>query len=287
MNQLPAETTIGAVHLITADLGPMIQFYTEIIGFRIHRQDARTAALGAGDADLLVLEERPESRPVSGTTGLYHFAILVPSRRHLALSLQHLIDTDTAVQGFADHLVSEAIYLADPEGNGIEIYRDRPRETWPFSGNQMLIGTEPLDLSGVLGELKGESGAWLGLAPHTRIGHIHLHVADLDRAEKFYTQTVGFDLIMRLGHSAGFASAGGYHHHLGFNTWAGVGAPRPPADATGLDHFEVLLPSAASRDEVVAQVEAAGFGVSHQADGALVEDPSGNRIMLRQAIQAG
>jgi catechol 2,3-dioxygenase len=190
------------------------------------------------------------------------------------------------MQGFADHLVSEAIYLADPEGNGIEIYRDRPREAWPFSGSQILMGTEPLDLSGVLGELKGEPGAWLGLAPHTRIGHIHLHVADLDLAETFYTQTVGFDLIIRLGHSAGFVSAGGYHHHLAFNTWAGVGAPRPPADGTGLDYFEVLLPTHEAQDRVVRQVEAAGLIPSHEAGGAIVADPSGNRLMLTVAEQA-
>lgn len=286
MSQLPPQTTIGAVHLITADLAQSLRFYTEIVGFRVHRQGESSAALGVGDADLLVVEERPDSRPVAGTTGLYHFAILVPSRRHLALSLQHLADTNTPVQGFADHYVSEAVYLADPEGNGIEIYRDRPRETWPKSGDQLVIGTEPLDLSGVLGELKGDQPPWLGLMPHTRIGHVHLHVADLDQTERFYTQVIGFDLIMRLGHSAGFVSAGGYHHHLGFNTWAGVGAPRPPADATGLDYFEVLLPTAVALEQVVAQVEADGLNPAPKDDGAIVADPSGNRVMLRIANQA-
>ena len=224
---------IGAVHLTVADLGRLVSFYEARLGLTVRRRDSRTAWLGAGGAggaDLLVLHESPTARRVPGTTGLYHFAVLVPTRRALARSLRRLVDTSTTLQGVADHGVSEALYLGDPEGNGIEIYRDRPRADWPVVAGQLKMGTDPLDLDGLLSELEAEGDARdaAGMPPATTIGHVHLHVADLVTTEEFYAGVLGFELTQRFGQSAYFFAAGGYHHHVGANIWAGAGAPPPP-----------------------------------------------------------
>jgi len=281
------DTTIGAVALAVADLGRSLAYYQEVIGLRLHRQEAGTAYLGVGGPDLLILTEKPGARAVRGTSGLYHFAILTPSRLDLAKSLRRLAETGTRIGGFADHAVSEAIYLSDPDGNGIEIYRDRPREAWPYRDGQLQMTTEALDVEGVLAELEGKAWSWNGLHPDTTIGHIHLHVGDLEAAEAFYTQVLGFDLITRYGPSAGFVSAGGYHHHIGFNTWAGVGAPLPPADAAGLRWYEIRLPNAAEVEKVVGRVRQAGLPVDEQGDGFLARDPAENGIVLTSRRQQG
>lgn len=276
------DTRIGAVTLTVSDLERSLAYYQEALGFRLQRREGQTAALGVGGPDLLVLVERPGARAVRGTTGLYHFAILTPSRLALAKSLRRLAETSTPVGGFADHAVSEAIYLSDPDGNGIEIYRDRSREEWPYLNGKLQMTTEALDVEGVLAELEGKAWSWDGLHPDTTIGHIHLHVSDLEEAERFYTQVVGFDLVTRYGPSASFVSAGGYHHHIGMNTWAGVGAPRPPADAAGLCWYEILLPNADERDRVVARVQEASVPVEEHEDGFLMRDPAGNGILLTE-----
>jgi catechol 2,3-dioxygenase len=236
---------IGAVHLTVADLGRLVSFYEARLGLTVRQRDNRTAWLGAGGAggaDLLVLHESPMARRVPGTTGLYHFAVLVPTRRDLARSLRRLVDTSTTLQGVADHGVSEALYLGDPEGNGIEIYRDRPRADWPVVAGQLRMGTDPLDLDGLLSELEAEGPTSTEAMPGgTTIGHVHLQVADLDAAEQFYAGTLGFELRQRFGRSASFFGAGGYHHHVAANIWAGAGAPPPPPGALGLDHFEIVL----------------------------------------------
>src|SRR5262249_53780909 len=158
-----------------------------------------------------------------------------------------------------DHLVSEALYLDDPDGNGIEIYRDRPRAEWPRSGGRIRMATDPLDLDGIVAELDRDDRPWDGLAPATVIGHVHLHVADLRAAEAFYHGVLGFDIITNYGGSALFVSAGGYHHHLGLNTWAGVGAPPSPADAAGLRRFAVVLPDPGALEQVAARVRQASI----------------------------
>ncbi|HEX6385964.1 MAG TPA: VOC family protein [Anaerolineae bacterium] len=274
------DTSIGAVALTVADLGRSLAYYQEVIGLRLHRQEEQTAYLGVGGPDLLILTERPGARAVRGTTGLYHFAILTPSRLALAKSLRRLAETGTRIGGFADHAVSEAIYLSDPDGNGIEIYRDRPREEWPYRNGELQMTTVALDVEGVLAELEGKPWSWNGLHPDTTIGHIHLHVGNLEEAEAFYTQVLGFDLVTRYGPSAAFVSAGDYHHHIGFNTWAGVGVPPPPDDAAGLRWYEIRLPSAAERDRVVARVREAGLAVGERPDGFMVRDPAENGILL-------
>jgi catechol 2,3-dioxygenase len=272
-------THIGAVHLTIRDLDRSIRSYQTQLGFMLHRRDGRTAWLGAGGGDLVVLTECERAPLVRGTTGLYHFAILVPSRADLARALRRLVDTDTLMQGAADHGVSEALYLADVDGNGIEIYRDRPRAEWPVVAGRLHMRADPIDIDGLLAEEPETSAA--SLAPATTIGHVHLQVARLDEAQRFYVDVLGFDLMQRYGPSALFVSAGGYHHHVGLNTWAGVGAPPPPPGAIGLDHFDVLLPGHAAVAAVAERLSAAGIPAETLEDGLLVRDPARNAIAIR------
>jgi catechol 2,3-dioxygenase len=273
-------TTIGAVHLTISNLERSVAFYETQLGFKVDRRDVQTAWLGAAGPDLLVLSHCETAPKVRGTTGLYHFAVLVPSRIELAYSLRRLIETDTLVQGFADHGVSEAIYLADPDGNGIEIYRDRPRGAWPYVAGRLQMGAAPLDVDHVLKELETSPSLWSGLARDTTIGHIHLHVSHLPDAEKFYVEVIGFDLMQRYGSGALFVSAGGYHHHIGLNTWAGVGAPPPPAGALGLRYFVLKLPTDAALAQVVDRVQRAGIVTERRDEGLLLRDPAGNAMLL-------
>ncbi|MBP7691213.1 MAG: VOC family protein, partial [Anaerolineales bacterium] len=182
---LPAELQLGYVHLNVSNLERALKFYEHALGFRLHRRDGgATAYLGAGGPDLVVLTEQPGALRPRRTTGLYHFAILTPSRPALAHSIQHIAETRTPVQGAADHLVSEALYLPDVDGNGIEIYRDRPRAEWRDAAGNFRMDTLPLDLDGLMRELP--AAAWTGLAPAPVLGHMHLHVRDIPEARAFY-----------------------------------------------------------------------------------------------------
>jgi len=273
-------TRIGAVHLTIADLDESIRFYQTHLGFVVHRCEERTAWLGAGGADLLVLSACERAPRVRGTTGLYHFAVLVPTRADLARALIRLVETDTLMQGAADHGVSEALYLADVDGNGIEIYRDRPRAEWPFVNGQLRMGADPIDFNDLA---SAASSGDPGLAParDTVIGHVHLHVSRLDEALRFYVDVLGFELMQRYGPSALFVSAGGYHHHIGLNTWAGVGAPPAPPGAIGLRHFDVMLPDESARSAVEQRLRAEGVPIETTDEGLLVRDPAKNAILLR------
>jgi catechol 2,3-dioxygenase len=269
--------------LTVTDLDRAIAYYEGRIGLTPHGDAGGVARFGAGADDLLVLTERPGASRARGTTGLYHFALLVPSRPALARALRRLIETRTEMTGMSDHLVSESLYLSDPDDNGIEIYRDRPRDQWPFVGGELRMATDPLNVDDLLME-RGEVDAPNDRLPAgTRVGHIHLHVARIGDSERFYSGLLGFDLMQRFGRSASFLSAGGYHHHIGLNTWAGVGAPPPPPGAVGLRHFEVLLPNAASLTRVVTDLGAKGASIQVTRDGATIADPSGNHVMFRIA----
>jgi catechol 2,3-dioxygenase len=270
---------IDSVHLTIPDLDRSVRFYEDRVGLRVHRRDDGSAAMGVGAGELLVLHESRAATRVRGTTGLYHFAILVPSRPDLADALRQLSRTETPLQGFADHLVSEAIYLADPDGNGIEIYRDRPRAEWPIVDGVLQMGTEPLDVQNLLAD-GNASAPGSGLAAGTRIGHVHLHVSNIPAAEHFYREALGLDLILRYGSSAAFLSAGGYHHHVAVNTWAGVGAPAPPPGAIGLKHFVMKVSHADALASVHAQLTRTNVASDRAENRLTVRDPSGNQIVL-------
>lgn len=277
---LPPQTSVGAVALTISNLKRSLAYYQQNLGLTLQRQEGDTAWLGAGARAFLILTEERGARPPGRTTGLYHFAILTPSRHALAQSLRRLVETKTPVSGFADHGVSEALYLSDPDGNGIEIYRDRPRAEWPFENGQLQMVSDPLDLDGILGELKGKDQPWTGLHPDTVLGHMHLHVADIPQSVQFYRDVIGFDLMQYFGNSAGFLSAGGYHHHLGINTWNGIGAPPPPPGSVGLRWYTIVLPTPEEVAQVVKRVQAAGQPVEEREEGVFLRDPSRNTLVL-------
>ena len=274
------DTHIGSVHLTVSDPDRSLGFYRDTLGFHLLERKNSTVALTAdGTHVLLTLTGQPNARPKQQrTTGLYHVAILVPSRADLARTLRHLAEAGYPLEGWADHLVSEAIYLADPDGNGIEIYRDRPREQWPRRNRQIQMATDPLDTEGVLAE--ADDRPWDGLPSQTRIGHIHLQVSDLRQAEAFYHGLLGFDVVTRDYPGALFVSAGGYHHHIGLNTWAGVGAPLPPPDAVGLRDFTIALPNRVEMQRIVDRLKAAQVELTEQVNGLSLRDPSSNGLLL-------
>jgi catechol 2,3-dioxygenase len=236
---LPDDAHIGRVALTVANLDRAVAFYRDVLGFRESTRDAGIAHLGAAGTTLVELHESPQAIPKPRrSTGLYHFAILVPSRAALGRSLRRLFERQWPLTGASDHLVSEALYLNDPDGLGIEIYRDRPRDEWPRRNGQLAMATDPLDLQSVHDE-PGAETVWAGLDGGTVIGHVHLHVPHLDAAEAFYCGRIGFEPMVRGYPGALFVAAGGYHHHLGLNTWTGIGAPPPPEHAVGLRSFTI------------------------------------------------
>jgi catechol 2,3-dioxygenase len=283
--------TIGAVALTVADLERSIAFYRDALGFQVQTREERSARIGATDRSpaLLDLHEIPGARRPRHATGLFHFAVLLPSRAELARAILRLSGSGVRIQGASDHGVSEAIYLADPDGNGIEIYRDRPREEWPREpGGAVRMPTDPLDVEGIMLEASRREGT-RGENPRThapadtRIGHVHLHVADLEAAERFYIDVLGFDVVTRYGSEALFLSAGGYHHHVGLNVWAGVGAPPPPEGAAGLRWFDLVHTSEEERDRTAWRAEAAGGKSEQMGSDYLIRDPSRNGIRLTAA----
>src|SRR3954449_4250351 len=277
---IAADTRMGAVRLTVGDLDGVRDFYRDAIGLsELDRADG-VVRLGTNGEPLVELTGNPDAPPrPRGTSGLFHLAILVPTRADLARALQRVAESGWRLSGASDHLVSEALYLSDPEGNGIELYRDRPREEWPVRDGVLQMDTLPVDLDGVLGELRRDD-AEAPVPAGTQMGHVHLNVGDLTAAEAFYSGALGFDVTVRGYPGALFVSAGGYHHHLGLNTWAGEGAPPPPPGSRGLREFEVVLPDEAALAAEEDRLREAGFEPSREGDRVLAADPSGNRIVL-------
>jgi catechol 2,3-dioxygenase len=264
-----------------SDLERATAFYTEALGLRVQsRADAR-AALGAGGEDLLVLFENRSAQRAGRHAGLYHVALLYPSRVELARAAMRLAMTRTPIQGASDHGTHEAIYLADPDGNGLELAADRPRELWPDIGDPSLFagGPQPLDLDGLL-DLVGQERPVPLAAPGLCVGHVHLHVADTAAALRFYTEALGFETVIDLGPAAAFVSAGGYHHHLAFNTWRGRGVGPAPADAVGLRRWTVCVPREADVRAAGERFERAGIAAERTREGLLARDPSGNAVLI-------
>jgi len=278
-SRLPASTHIGTVRLQVADLERSIAYYTTLIGLRVLSSDDGTAVLGphGDDTSLVALrEKRGVARaPLRGAFGLFHFAILMPDRAALGRFAEHL--TGRAVRvGMADHLVSEALYLTDPDGLGIEVYADRPRERWQYVGGELAMTTEPLDIASVIRSGRGEP--WRGAPAGTTIGHMHLHVGDLDRASAFYHSALGLDRMVWSYPGALFMSAGGYHHHLGTNTWS----PGPSANDSQarLLEWELVVPAASDASVAARNLRAAGFDANETDSGWTVDDPWGTRLRI-------
>lgn len=227
---------IGTVYLRVADLEKQVRFYENVIGLQVHQRQGNTVTLGVDQENLLALIHTPAGEAIRGGNGLYHFALLLPSRTQLAQSLQHLLLTQTPLQGLSDHIVSEAIYLADPEGNGIEIYADRPREQWHRNG-QLQMATLPLNTADLMAEIHDTGAGTFRLPSETIMGHIHLHVPNLAAAATYVQNDLGMALMFNIP-SAAFLAYDAYHHHLGVNTWAGRVEWSP--NALGLDHFTIL-----------------------------------------------
>jgi len=268
---------VGEVNIKVKNLDSVVTFYQNIMGFQVLEQTEGKAVLTTdGKTPLLTLEQPADVIPKEGKmSGLYHFAILLPSRADLSVFLRHLLQTGYPL-GAADHYVSEALYLNDPDGNGIEVYRDRPSFEWTWKNNLVEMATEQLDAEGILAESDAE---WNGLPSGTVMGHIHLHVGDLQKAEEFYTKGLGFDVVSYYPQAA-FLSTGGYHHHIAINTWQGVGAPTPPKNSVGLNWYTLVFPNETERENVIKQLKQLGAPVKKETDFYVTSDPSGNQIRL-------
>jgi catechol 2,3-dioxygenase len=284
---------IGKVSLAVADLERQVEFYRRLLGFRLHWREGPRAGLGAGAGDLVEFVETPGAGPRGRTTGLYHFAVLFPDKRELARAVARLFEAGYPNHP-TDHVMTQTTYLTDPEGQEVELYADTPEEgTWTFEGGEFSArraddrpsnGLEPLDVERLFRELSPGERLDLPLPAETQIGHVHLYVRDLAEAMQFYTAVVGFEekgIAPRF--KMGFVSAGGYHHHVGLNTWMGEGAPPPPPGSLGLRHFTVELPSREGLESVEQRVRAAGAPVERVDAGILARDPSENALLLRVA----
>lgn len=276
--RLPEETSVGPVTLQVADLGRSLDFYRSMLGLAELGRDRGVAQLGAGARPLVELRERPGARPSGrGRLGLFHFAILLPSRPALGRFVRHLADLGVYA-GAGDHLVSEAFYLADPDGLGIEVYADRPRGSWRRVGRELRMATDPVDVAAVVAA--GEGGAWEGMPEGTTMGHVHLHVGDLALASRFYSAALGFDLTVWSYPGALFLSAGGYHHHLGTNVWAGPAARPPGTDEAQLLEWSLALPDAVSLGAVSESLVRAGFDAEPAGESIHTRDPWGTALRL-------
>lgn len=278
--QLPTDVHLGPVRLQIADLERSIAYYERVVGLRVLERSPSSVSLGPSNDDTVLVElrERPGAAPVPrrGRLGLYHFAILLPERAALGRFVTHLASIGEHA-GMSDHLVSEAIYLSDPDGLGIEVYADRPRSSWRMQGHTLAMATQPLDTEDLVRAAGGER--WSGAPTGTRIGHVHLRVSDLDTAAAFYHAGLGFDKVVLEYPGALFLSAGGYHHHLGTNTWAAGAMRATDADARLLE-WTVEVPSERDVHEAAQSLAAGGFQIGNDANDAVTIDPWGTGVRI-------
>lgn len=270
---LPDGLTLGAAHLRVSELDRSIAFYADVLGLQLVRREDGEAGLSAGLDELIVLHETPGARSISRHSGLYHVALLFPSQLELARVAQRIMESKTPIQGASDHGISEAIYLPDPDGNGIELAADYPRDTWPDLSNVESIAPNPLDMGRLFNLVSGREPE-PEADPGTIVGHLHLHVGDIAEGLAFYRDLVGFDLVTYMD-SAAFVSAGGYHHHLAFNIWQGRGAPPAPAEAAGLLYWTIELPTAEDVAAARDRLNAGGVETVALEDGFAASDPWG------------
>ncbi|MFS0870607.1 VOC family protein [Paenibacillus xylanilyticus] len=280
--QIPGTTHLGEVSLKISNLERSIQFYTEVVGLQLLERHERVATMTAdGKQSLLRLEELTDAvtLPVRSHAGLYHFAILLPDRKSLGLALRNLAASGIEI-GQGDHLVSEAFYISDPDQNGIEIYADRPRDTWRRDeDNNYIMSSDPVDVQSLF--VLSENEPWNGLPAGTVIGHVHFHVRSLEESRRFYTGVLGFDVAGNFaGMSALFVSAGGYHHHIGLNIWAGTGAPVNPDRATGIDYFTIVYAGQEPLQQALEQLRQEGATLEEQDGSWFTTDPQNIRVRL-------
>jgi catechol 2,3-dioxygenase len=283
--RLPDATHVGAVHLQVSNLQRSLSYYEEVLGLRARGVTERSATLHPHEDErpVITLQTRPGiSAARRGAFGLYHFAVLLPDRAALGRFAAHLAASEIRV-GMADHLVSEALYLWDPDGLGIEVYADRPRDTWKRHGGELAMTTDPLDMQSVIASAGGES--WTGMPKGTTMGHVHLHVGTIEQAEAFYHRALGFDKTVWTYSGALFMSAGGYHHHLGTNIWSRGPAAGP--DQARLLEWELILPPGDGLDTAARSLQAAGHPVEPAEGGVRTADPWGTRVRLANATAAG
>ncbi len=284
------KTKMGHISLKVANLENQIMFYQQALEFKLHWREGNKAGLGAGGADLLRLTEEPNLKKYRGVTGLYHVAYVFPNKRELAIAMARLFALKYP-NSPTDHIMTKTTYLDDLEGNGIELYCESPEDGWMGMENGKYIarradgslsnGREALDVDALFSHLKEDDKLDVSIPSETRVGHVHLHVRNVDEAVDFYHGIIGFDIMgVEKKFQMGFVSAGGYHHHLGLNTWQGEGAPPPPTDAVGLRYFTIDLPTQKAYDEVVARVDAAGIPSNQIEEGLLIHDPSQNGVIL-------
>ncbi len=278
---LDPATHVGLVTIAVSSLERSLRYYQNGLGFTVKEQKEGLVLLGAATGlPILVLIEQPNAQPQPArTTGLYHFAILLPTRKDLGRFLSHLVESRTPLGGYADHLVSEALYLSDPDGNGIEVYHDRPRSTWTWHNGHVDMVSDPIDLEALVAEGRQDNSTWSGLPAHTTLGHMHLRVGNIPQGVQFYHDVLGFDIVQQMP-SALFVSAGGYHHHIGMNIWESRNGPQPPHNAVGLRFFTIQLPNAAALTNVIARLQAASVPVEQQEVGVILHDPWNNKILL-------
>ncbi len=286
-------TRMGTVSLTVADLGRQVEFYRTLLGFTVHWQRGNTTALGAGREDLLELVEVPGAQRHPRTTGLYHFAVLFPDRHELARAMARLFQA--RYENYpTDHIMTKTTYLDDPEGQTVELYAESPEDgTMGIqdggffarrADGSLSNGREPLDVEALFSHLKPDDRLDQPSPPETRIGHVHLYVRDVPEAVDFYTRVIGFDdMGSSAGLQAGFVSAGGYHHHVGLNSWIGHGRPPAPEGAQGLRHFTIVLPDAASHKEVMQRIRAESIPLEEREEGVFLHDPSRNGIIIKHS----
>ena len=278
--RLPESTHLGRVRLQVADLDRSIDFYKSVLGFRLIERTGDYARLGphGENTEIVHLHQLRTARPVPrrGLLGLYHFAILLPDRASLGRFVSHLGEIG-AYAGMSDHFVSEAVYLTDPDGLGIEVYSDRPRDAWKYDEQQLYMTTNHLDVDDLIRAANGKK--WTGMPAGTVLGHVHLYVGDIDKAEAFYHQALGFDKVVWSYPGALFMSAGGYHHHLGTNTWAKGAPPASAADARLLE-WEILVPTSRDAAEAAKSVNASGYDVKAEGREWVLTDPWGTSLRL-------
>ncbi|RCW52380.1 VOC family protein [Halanaerobium sp. ST460_2HS_T2] len=271
---------VDQISLRVRDLEESLEFYTEIMGFKILEEKKNKVRLSVNNSTPIVTLVYSEDiiEKIPNRTGLYHYAMLMPKRYQLGTFLKNLREKNYDITGGADHGVSEAIYIKDPDGNGIEIYSDYKSSEWPQSNGQIEMITDPLDYKELLSETGDKK--WNGMPEKAKIGHIHLHVSDLEKSEKFYVQGLGFNIIQKLGGSALFLSTGGYHHHIGLNTWNGVGAAPLPENAAGMEYYTIKFPDQESRSESIENLKQLGYQVREEDNDIFTEDPAANSIKL-------